>query len=92
MRFLLLFATIYSIIVFNSDWGTDSQQHDSQKILNYHHPSSLTKDSINLQRNTFFQYAVISLVRVVKIWHIVIFSFIWEIFELFTHFEVESLG
>ena len=88
MRFLLLFATIYSIIVFNSDWGTDSQQHDSQKILNYHHPSSLTKDSINhYSAIHFFQYAVISLVRVVKIWHIVIFSFIWEIFELYTHFE-----
>jgi len=88
MRFLLLFATIYSIIVFNSDWGTDSQQHDSQKILNYHHPSSFTNNSINHYSIIhFFQYAAISILKFLNIWHIITISILWEIFELFTHFE-----
>ena len=89
MRFLIIFATIYSVVVFQSDWSADSQLHaNSKKFLSYHHPSSLTNDSINhYSAIHFFQYAAISLVRVIKIWHIIIFSFIWEIFELYTHFE-----
>ena len=89
MRLLIAFATIYSIVVFRSDWSTDSQLHaNSKKFLSYHDPSSLINDSINYYSAIhFFQYAAISLIRVIKTWHVVIFSFIWEVFELYTHFE-----
>ena len=85
----MLFATIYLIVVFKSDWGTDLKLHtNSKKIMSYHHPSSLTNNSINHYSVIhFFQYAAISILKFVNIWHIVTISILWEIFELFIHFE-----
>tara|TARA_S200000501_G_scaffold101970_1_gene95487 strand:+ start:1204 stop:1614 length:411 start_codon:yes stop_codon:yes gene_type:complete len=89
MRFLIIFATIYSVVVFQSDWSTDSQLHNnSKKIMSYHHPSSLTNNSINHYSVIhFFQYAAISILKFLNVWHIVVISILWEVFELFTHYE-----
>ena len=89
MRFLLPFVVLYSIVVFQSDWATDLHQHSSsQKFLSYHQPISLTNNSINhYSLIHFFQYAAISIIKFLNLSHIVIISILWEIFELFTHFE-----
>ena len=53
-----------------------------------HKPESFSSNAINHYTAIhFFQYAVVSFIRVIKLWHIAIFSVIWEIFELYTHFE-----
>jgi len=89
MRYLVLFAAIYSIVVFQSDWDTDLEQHkEPNKLLSYHKPLSFTDNSINLYSVIhFFQYAALSLIKFLNLWHIVIISILWEIFELYTHFE-----
>ena len=89
MRYLVLFAAIYSIVVFQSDWDTDLERHkEPDKLLSYHKPLSFTSNSINLYSVIhFFQYAAFSLIKLLNLWHIVIISILWEIFELYTHFE-----
>ena len=89
MRFLILFALLYSIVVFNSNWNTDIDQHNqSQKLFSFHRPSSLFNSAINHYSIVhFFQYAALSFLKFFKLVHILIISIIWEIFELYTHFE-----
>jgi len=89
MRFLILFALLYSIVVFNSNWNTDIDQHNqSQKLFSFHKPSSFSNSAINHYSVVhFFQYAALSFLKFFKLVHILIISIIWEIFELYTHFE-----
>ena len=89
LQLLALFAIVYALVVLRSDWSTDASQHaGSSGLLAYHKPASFSSNAINHYTAIhFFQYAVVSLIRVIKLWHIAIFSVIWEIFELYTHFE-----
>ena len=84
-----MFAIVYALVVLRSDWSTDASQHaGSIGLLFYHKPESFSSNAINHYTAThFFQYAVVSLIRVIKLCYIAIFSVIWEIFELYTHFE-----
>ena len=89
LRLLALFFALYALVVLNSDWASDASQHaGSGGLLAFHKPESFSSNAINHYTAIhFFQYAVVSLIRVIKLWHIAIFSVIWEIFELYTHFE-----
>ena len=89
LQLLTLFAIVYALVVLSSDWSTDVSQHTgSGGLLAFHKPKSFSSNAINHYTAIhFFQYAVVSLIRVIKLWHIAIFSVIWEIFELYTHFE-----
>ena len=89
LQLLTLFAIVYALVVLSSDWSTDASQHTgSGGLLAFHKPESFSSNAINHYTAIhFFQYAVVSLIRVIKLWHIAIFSVIWEIFELYTHFE-----
>jgi len=89
LRFLALFFALYVLVVLNSDWASDIDQHSgSDKLLAYHKPQSVFTNSINHYTAIHFvQYAAVSFIRVIKLWHIAIFSVIWEVFELYTHFE-----
>ena len=89
MRFLALFVIVYLVVVFQSDWDTDLKQHiNSQSFFSYHEPTSFTNNSINHYSVIhFFQYAVVSIIKFFNVWHIIIISILWEIFELYTHFE-----
>ena len=89
MRFLILFALLYSIVVFNSNWNKDTDQHNqSQKLFSFQKPSSFSNSAINHYSIVhFFQYTALSFLKFFKLVHILIISIIWEIFELYTHFE-----
>ena len=89
LQLLALFAIVYALVVLRSDWSTDASQHaDSSGLFAYHKPESFSSNAINHYTAIHFvQYAVVSFIRVIKLWHIAIFSVIWEIFELYTHFE-----
>ena len=89
LRLLVPFIIIYTLIVLRSDWSSDVSQHaDSSGLLAFHKPQSFSSSAINLYTAIhFFQYAVVSFISGIKLWHISIFSVIWEIFELYTHFE-----
>tara|TARA_B100000902_G_C27268429_1_gene894934 strand:- start:632 stop:1012 length:381 start_codon:yes stop_codon:yes gene_type:complete len=89
MRFLILLAIVYLIIVFQSDWTSDFNNHiTSQKYFTYHEPESRYSNAVNHYTVIhFIQYAAVSFVKLLKLWHIALFSVIWEIFELFTHYE-----
>ena len=89
LRLLALFFALYALVVLNSDWASDASQHaGSGGLLAFHKPESFSSNAINHYTAIhFLQYAVVSLIRVIKLWHIAIFSVIWEIFELYTHFE-----
>ena len=89
MRLLVLFLVIYAIVVFQSDWDTDIVQHqDAESLFKYHQPPSITSNSINRYSLIhFFQYAILSYFKFLKLWHIAAISIVWEIFELYTHFE-----
>ena len=89
LQLLALFAIVYALVVLRSDWSTDASQHaGSSGLFAYHKPESFSSNAINHYTAIhFFQYAVVSFIRVIKLWHIAIFSVIWEIFELYTHFE-----
>ena len=89
LRLLALFFALYALVVLNSDWASDASQHaGSGGLLAFHKPESFSSNAINHYTAThFFQYAVVSFIKVIKLWHIAIFSVIWEIFELYTHFE-----
>ncbi len=89
MRLLVLFLVIYAIVVFQSDWDTDIVQHQgTESLFKYHQPSSIISNSINhYSLIHFFQYAVLAYFKFLKLWHIAVISIVWEIFELYTHFE-----
>ena len=89
LRLLALFFVLYTLVVLNSDWASDIDKHSgSNNLIAYHKPQSIFKNSINHYTAIHFvQYAAVSSIRVIKLWHIAIFSVIWEIFELYTHFE-----
>ena len=89
LRLLALFFALYALVVLNSDWASDASQHaGSGGLLAFHKPESFSSNAINHYTAIhFFQYAAVSFIRVIKLWHIAIFSVIWEIFELYTHFE-----
>ena len=89
MRFLILFALLYSVVVFKSDWTVDTEQHDkSQKMFSFHKPSTFFNSSINYYSIVhFFQYSALSLFKFLKLPHIITVSIVWEIFELYTHFD-----
>ena len=89
MRFLILFEVLYSVLVFKSDCTYDMKQNDeSQKMLSFHKPSSFFNSSVNYYSIVhFFQYAALSLFKFLKLPHIIAVSIVWEIFELYTHFE-----
>jgi len=89
MRLLVLFLVIYAIVVFQSDWDTDIVQHQgAESLFKYHQPPSIASNSINRYSLIhFFQYAVLAYFKFLKLWHIAVISIVWEIFELYTHFE-----
>ena len=89
LRLLALFFALYALVVLNSDWASDASQHTgSGGLLAFHKPESFSSNAINHYTAIhFLQYAVVSLIRVIKLCHISIFSVTWEIFELYTHFE-----
>jgi len=86
---LVLFAVFFAAVVFNSDWKTDVHEHvDSNAMFKYHKPESTLKNAINHYTVIhFLQYAAVSIVKVIQLWQVVIFSVFWEIFELYAHFE-----
>ena len=89
LRLLALFFALYALVVLKSDWASDIDQHSGlNNLIVYHKPQSVFTNSINYYTAIHFvQYAAVSSIRVIKLWHIAIFSVIWEIFELYTHFE-----
>ena len=89
LQLLTLFAFVYALVVLRSDWSTDASQHtDTGGLLAFHKPESFSSNAINHYTAIhFFQYSAVSLIGVIKLWHVAIFSVIWEIFELYTHFE-----
>ena len=95
LQLLALFATVYALVILRSDWSTDANQHaGSSGLLAYYKPESFSSNAINHYTAIHFvQYAVVSFIRVIKLWHIAIFSVIWEILS-FTRIlnGVESPG
>ena len=62
--------------------------HDKSLNIKYHHPDFLLNDPINFYSLIhFIEYFALSLIRFIKLKHILVISFIWEIIELFISHE-----
>ena len=89
MRLFIFALALQSLFAFHVYPDTESSaKAESQNLFSYHKPSSLTANSINHYSVIhFIQYGLLSLVRFIHIQHVLIISIVWEIFELFTHYE-----
>lgn len=89
IKFIIIFGIVFLVVVFKSDWESDLSLHKGTKsFFTYHKPESFINNAINHYSVIhFFQYAAISLIKFINLWQIIVFSVLWEIFELLTHFE-----
>tara|TARA_B100000427_G_scaffold276248_1_gene245061 strand:- start:16 stop:378 length:363 start_codon:yes stop_codon:yes gene_type:complete len=89
MRLFIFALALQSLFAFQGYLDSDSSSKDeSQKLFTYHKPASLTANSINHYSVIhFIQYCALSLIKFIQIKHVLIISVLWEIYELFTHYE-----
>ena len=89
MRLFIFALALQSLFAFHGDFDSDSSSKgESQKLFTYHKPASLTANSINhYSAIHFIQYCALSIIKFIQIKHVLIISVLWEIYELFTHYE-----
>ena len=77
---------VFATIVFSFDLKIEKNSIKNQ--LKYFRPNSYLKNSVNYYSLIHFgEYALLGLIKSVKVWHFWIISIGWEIIELFTPYE-----
>ena len=77
---------VFATIVFSFDLKIEKNSIKNQ--LKYFKPNSYLKNSVNYYSLIHFgEYALLGLIKSVKVWHFWIISIGWEIIELFTPYE-----
>lgn len=77
---------VFATIVFSFDLKIEKNSIKNQ--LKYFRPNSYFKNSVNYYSLIHFgEYALLGLIKSVKVWHFWIISIGWEIIELFTPYE-----
>jgi len=77
---------VFATIVFSFDLKIEKNSIKNQ--LKYFKPNSYLKNSVNYYSLIHFgEYALLGLIKSVKVWHFWIISIGWEIIELFTPYK-----
>ena len=77
---------VFASVVFSFDLKIEKNSIKNQ--LKYFRPNSYLKNSVNYYSLIHFsEYALLGLIKSVKVWHFWIISIGWEIIELFTPYE-----
>lgn len=88
MRLILLIVSAQFLFATSFLYADSDTSDSAQAVFKYHHPSSLTANPINYYSIIhFIQYGILSLIKLIRIQHVLIISIAWEIYELFTHYE-----
>ena len=77
---------IFASVVFSFDLNIEKFPTKNQ--LKYFKPNSYSENSVNYYSLIHFgEYALLGLIKSVKVWHFWAISIGWEIIELFTPYE-----
>ena len=83
---LTLFLSLLYCNNITSDFLQDKDMKDP--LIKYYEPLFLINDSINhYSIFHFFEYSLLSFIKIVKLWHFWIISIFWEILELFLPYD-----